>query len=507
MSAETLKAPGRSLGDWLSEICREGWTGKLATTASDNDGSLYFVAGDLYIAPEHPAFTIVEVWLKETERSAAGEEDGESTAAGSGELPPPSFRQLVGPILNLSAGDDGQDWVFESGAGRIPLDLAGPLPTRQLIMELAVIGLDEHGLLRRLGGDQVALRARSGIEDAAAEVELQPGEGFLLSRLDSPATINDMINQLDLDRGVVLRSLCRLHAVGLVVAAEAEDAVEDTAEPKEQLLSRFERRIGNSLEDEPLEIDPQQHRELLGILLARMGEMTYFEMLAETAQSSDEEIHQAYFELGRLVHPGHAARLGLSGKEGAFRVLFERATDAYLTLNNPERRIEYLREIGPSPQHLADGAGGESRDKEKQEVAREHYERALTLADRQDFHSAIQLLEQSVKVDPQAEYLTLLGDCQAENPQWLDRAAANYRRAMQARPGDPSISSRLGRVLERQGDKIGAKRAYESALEVSPEMEVAKAGLWRVGGGSPTEEKVGLADKLRRFFKGSFAGR
>lgn len=502
MAAETLKAPGRSLDEWLCEISQKGWTGRLDVNRSDGSRSLFFVAGDLYLSPDHPVFDAAAAWVKESDVADDADEGDDQPGEPISDVAPPPFQQLAGPILSLTAAADREDCVFELGAGQIPLDLAGPLPTKQLIMELAVFGLDEQGLLHRLGGDRVALQARSGVEEAMIEVQLQPGEGFLLSRMDSPMMVNELISQLDLSRNEVLRSLCRLQAVGLVVSPEQGGPPKETSEPKELLLNRFERRIASSLEERPLEIERQQHRELVGSLLGRMGEMTYFEMLAVTAQSTDEDIHQAYSELGRLVHPSHAEGLGLGGKEGAFRVLFERATDAYLTLNDPERRLEYLREIGPSPQLLSGGPSGETRDQEKQEVARENYERALNLADRQDYHSAIQLLEQAVKVDPQAEYLTLLGDCQAENPQWLERAAFNYRKALQVRPGDPSISTRLGRLHERQGDTIAARKAYQAALTVAPEMESAKTGLWRVDGEAPNGEKVSLAERLKRFLRG-----
>jgi tetratricopeptide (TPR) repeat protein len=502
MTVETLKAPGRTLGGWLSEISRGGWTGKLRISHPEGDREFFFVAGDLYLSSDHPAFEAAEAWVEESVQQEPGEEAEEEPSERNAALPAPPFQQLAGPILSVTADSEDQECVFVSGAGQIPLNLAGPLPTKELIMECAIFGMDESGLLRRLGGDKVALQARAGAEAAMGKFRLQPGEGFLLSRLDTPVTLNELMNQVDMGKEQILRALCRLQAVDLVMTVEDREVSKTSAEPKGQLTSRFERRIGSSLEEQPLEIGPDQHRELLGNLLARMGEMTYFEMLAVSAQSSNEEIHQAYYELGRLVHPSHAQALGLQGKEGAFRVLFELATDAYLTLNDPERKLDYLREAGPAPQYLTGGPAGETRDHEKQEVAREHYERALGMAERQDFHSAIQLLEQAVKVDPQAEYLTLLGDCQAENPQWLDRAAFNYKQALQVRRADPSINTRLGRVYERQGDQASARRAYEAALEVAPEMEDAKAGLWRVGGGAAIEKKVSLADKLRSLFHG-----
>ena len=232
-----------------------------------------------------------------------------------------------------------------------------------------------------------------------------------------------------------------------------------------------------------------------------MGEITFFELLAVTPLSTDSEVHTAFFELGRLVHPSHTKRLGLEGKEGAFRLLFERATEAYLTLSDSERKLAYLREVGPAGQQVAEGQSHEKRDQEKQEVARTAYERALALIERQDFYGAIQLLEQAVRVNPQAEYLTLLADCQAENPQWLDRAIFNYQKALRARPADPSIQARLGYAHERRGEYLAARSAYEAALEVAPEMQSAQAGLLRLGGNPDQEHKAGgLADRLRRFF-------
>ena len=493
---------GRSLGEWLQEIHRERRTGKLQIALADENRQLFFLGGDLYLAPDHPAYEAAQAWVDET-RPAASETSGDSEAVpkSGDDGASASFRQLTGPIISLSGGADELDCSFVSGAGQIRLDLVGPLPTKQLIMECAVFGIDEPGLWRRLGGDEVVLRSSSGLSEAMTGIQLEPQEAFLLSRLDPPAKVGELMNQIDLSKEKVLRSLCRLQAIGLIERVADEPSAPGAGEPKEKLVGKFEESIGDSLDKEALELEAEQHRELLGSLLSRMGEMTYFEMLAVTSQSSDEDIHKAYFELGRLVHPSHAEKLGLTGKEGAFRVLFERATDAYLTLNDPIRKLEYMRDIGPSSQVLAGGLAGEQRDHEKQEMARSHYERSLALAERQDFHSAIQLLEQAVKVDPQIEYLTLLGDCQSENPQWLDRAAFSFQWALQVRPGDPYLYSKLGRVHERRGAKADAKRAYESALAVAPDMENARAGLWRVGGGQPVEEKVSLVDRLRRLLR------
>jgi uncharacterized protein HemY len=111
-------------------------------------------------------------------------------------------------------------------------------------------------------------------------------------------------------------------------------------------------------------------------------------------------------------------------------------------------------------------------------------------------------MEQAVKADPKFEYLTLLGDCQAENPQWLERAAESYGAALQQRSGDPTVFARLGRVFERLGRKQEALQAYEDALALAPQLESARAGLWRLGAGHPPEaDKPSLVDRLRKILR------
>ena len=502
MSPATLKVPGRTLGDWLHEINRERRTGKLQIDVAGDERELFFLAGDLYLAPGHPAYDAVKTWTVETRSGTDDSSDeSEGVALPGDEATAPPFRQLTGLIIRFSGGAGEIDCVFVSGPGQIRIDLVGPLPTKQLIMECAVWGAEEADLWRRLGGPEISLRACSDLNDEIQDVQLEPREAFLLTRLSPSAVVGELVRQLDLGKDQVLRSLCRLLAVGLVQKVAEEGAGESTSEPRGNLVDRLAQSIEESLDREPLEIESEAHKELLGELFSRMGEVTYFELLAVSPQSSDEEIHQAYFELGRLVHPRHVEKLGLSGKEGAFRVLFEQATEAYLTLNDPVRKLEYIEDIGPSSQAMNEGLTGEKRDQERQELARSHFEKALALAERQDYHSAIQLLEQAVSADPQIEYMTLLGDCQAENPQWLDRAADSYQKALLARPNDPSLHSRLGRVHERRGAKQEAKRAYESALELAPEMESARAGLWRLGGGESPTEKPSLVDRLRRLLR------
>lgn len=480
MANTSVQLPGRPFKDWIRDIYLYRKTGLLAI-AEDSDEGLFFVAGDMYLSPEHPLFEQATAWVDA----------------------PTSFKSIAIELLKGVPDLNAAQTKFSEGAAQIRIDLTGPLPTCQLIMESTVWDADEKALLRQLGGEETILVVSSASEPLPANIDLDPHEAFLLSRLESPQAVGELLHQLDIDKEEVLRRLCRLLSINLVrqeLGTTVEPAV--TGQSGE-LLTRFLERIDESLQREPLDLDAAQHRELLKNLIGRIGEISHFELLAVGPQSTDDEIHKGYFELGRLVHPSQAPRLGLEGKEGTLQILFERATDAYLTVSDPERKVRYANEISSTSQTTANDLSDDQRREEIRTVARESYRSALSLAERHEYHSAIQLLEQAVKVDPQPEYLSLLGDCQAENPKWLDRAAANYGRAVRFRPNDPFLRIKLGRVYELQRRPDRARPEYETALELAPEQPEAMAGLERIGASISTPNKRNLADRLRAWLNPS----
>jgi hypothetical protein len=498
--------------DAIREAYVEGWTGRLGLDSADIRGQLFFVGGDLYISPEHPFEAAATGWsnsLRAIQRRAAENSESEQEAAEAQEPARAgqqsaearlATRRVVAELTDLLSPCARESCHFVDGAGQIRLDLIGPLPTARLIMEAAVHGKDEGSLLRQLGGGDATLVALSGGEAGPTGLELDPQEAFLLSRLEKPLSVGDLVQQLNVERLESLQHLCRLLAVGLIRGESGSAGAPQARSFGSELVQRLSERIADSLEKEPVALETDEHRQLLGNLLGRMGEMTYFELLAVSPQSGVEEVHRAFMELGRLVHPSHADRLALAGGEGALGILLERATEAYFTLSDSERRAEYFEKVGPLQISDEDAATAEERQEEMKSVARRNFQLARNLADRQEFHAAIQLLEQAVKASPESEYLALLAECQAYNPRWLDRAIQNLSRAVELRPDDGSLRLRLGNLLERRGDVSGARQEYEIALEKGPEVIAARESLNRLGSGKKSVEKKSLATTIRSFF-------
>ncbi len=193
-------------------------------------------------------------------------------------------------------------------------------------------------------------------------------------------------------------------------------------------------------------------------LLRQAGDTSFYQLLAVGTAATDQQVHEGYERTARLVHPDNADRLGLAGREGVLDVLFERVTEAYLTLNEPERRKAYDRELGPVL--WAGDSPRRSREQENMERARSYFERAGTLAAQSEFHLAIELLKEAGRIHPRAEYFALLGELQAKNVNWLHHAAESLNRALELGGTNWEIESALKRVREEIAG--GGRRDSES---------------------------------------------
>jgi tetratricopeptide (TPR) repeat protein len=217
-----------------------------------------------------------------------------------------------------------------------------------------------------------------------------------------------------------------------------------------QELALFSERIGRSLAERPLEITVGEHRERVASLLREVGGATFYQLLSVGPAASPERVHEGYERLARLVHPMHAQYLGLEGMEGVLEVLFERATAAYITLSHPGRRRDYDREIGP--EGWMEATDPQQRGEQNRDRARGYYNRAVGFAAKEEYHFAIELLREAVRLDPQAKYYLQLAELQTKNEHWLRHAADSYQRVLELGGPDPQVEEALARVRRRMGE-------------------------------------------------------
>ena len=255
--------------------------------------------------------------------------------------------------------------------------------------------------------------------------------------------------------------------------------------PTEEQLRLFSEKIGRRLIERPLDLDPEKHRERIASLLRLAGEATFYQILDLPPTATAQEIHEAYDQVARLVHTSNARVLGLEGREGVLEMLFERITQAYLTLFQPERRRAYDRDLAP-------GAWASPDADRRREVARQYFERARELAAADEFHQAIELVQQAVRADGRPEYHALLGKLLAKNsdPRRLRSAAENLQKAIELGSRDSELRPALDLVLHRlqggaepeppsRGNRLGGQEVPDVEVVDSDEVDVPLPDSWK----------------------------
>ena len=249
--------------------------------------------------------------------------------------------------------------------------------------------------------------------------------------------------------------------------------------PTEDELRVFSERIGRRLADHPLDLHPDSHRERTAGLLRRSGEGSFYQLLDLPPTATAQEIHESYEQLAALVHSSNAPRLGLQGREAVLEVLFERLTEAYLNLANPERRKAYDRSLSSETWSAAWKPAPSQRREEARDVAESYHRRALELIATDEHYQAIELLREAVRISPQADLYVLLGKLQAKNPRWLRAASESLQQALVLGAKDPDLPAALQEVQDRLASgewrntdvTTGARARRQDGWD-SPDVEV-----------------------------------
>ncbi len=440
-------------------------SGILEVTPDDGTKKrLFFLNGELYLPPSNPIAQQLEGMLS----------DGLST----------ELRRLMGRFARVIGSWREGRFSFAPGRAGVPPDVIGPLLTREVVMAGATQDLSPDAMLDRLGGEKARWSTQAHPEaltlhpdSGAAAVGLDPREAFLIDRIRAqPCSVAALLQMSGLAREETLEILSRLQAVGMI-EREARPTVnrELVTLP---LLERFSERVKQELETHGVDLPEEEHRSHLADLLSRLGEMGHYDLLNVDANCEGDEIHRAYSQLARLVHPSQAKRLGLAGREEGMYLLFERATESYLVLSDPERRASYDRDLVSGG--LVGTESSEEQEERRHQRARENYRRAQELFHQEEFHYALEILREAVRLEQQPEYYSLMAKVQERNPKWLRHATDSYRTALKLDPEALDIRMAMAELYERVGDLGRARAAYRSILIRRSDHPAASEALERL---------------------------
>ena len=206
----------------------------------------------------------------------------------------------------------------------------------------------------------------------------------------------------------------------------------------------------------------------------------------EKATSLDPTKSEYFRELGD-AYGISAQKGGLFSKFGwakKCKAAYDKAVE--LDPKNVAARLSVLEYCRQAPGFVGggmDGAYAQAAEIKKLDAPRGRQAYAtLYLADKK-YDLALAEFDEVLKVTPD-DYTSLyqVGRLAANSGQFLDRGLESLRHCLELTPapGEPGRAPthwRIGNILEKQGDKAGARTAYEAALQADPKFPPAIEAL------------------------------
>jgi curved DNA-binding protein CbpA len=180
----------------------------------------------------------------------------------------------------------------------------------------------------------------------------------------------------------------------------------------------------------------------------------YYELLGVAPSASAAEIRQAYARLAREKHPD---RFSDPAEKERAQTFFQDVTTAFNTLRNDKSRREY------------DESRQRPQPRTPEEIAKDAFEQAQSMLEGGQLEEAVTLLRTAVHHAPgEATYHAALGRALSRIPAAARDAVVALEKAIQLAPKAAGPYADLAVVLARQGLRLRAQKALETAVRLAP---------------------------------------
>ncbi|HYN85069.1 MAG TPA: DnaJ domain-containing protein [Pyrinomonadaceae bacterium] len=389
-------------------------------------------------------------------------------------------------------------WEFDPRA-RAGVEASQAPDTPSLVLEAARRMPAEFVASRFAEGERVAPSGR-----APEGISLSPEEGFVLSRVDAPTSVAELLAFVGLPEAQALQAVYVLALAGLVARPDRRRALPSdaaalksaaAAAPKSADATKSATPAPKAAAEAPAvkddearkeEADPRKEFEaLLGLAAAK----THYGVLGVTRGARDRDIKAAYYALAKRFHPDRFRRdLDAAQVERAASA-FSRLTRAYEVLKNSSTRSAYdlkldkeaaanaSRPSAPAEGAYAHKGGGSAADAETAAAVRaeERFRQGVAALDRGDVEGATRLLAEAVALAPRrAPYRAHYGRALGRSRDTRRQAEAELSTAIMLEARDVSYRVMLAEFYRDVGLRRRAEGELERALAVDPSHAPAR---------------------------------
>jgi tetratricopeptide (TPR) repeat protein len=198
---------------------------------------------------------------------------------------------------------------------------------------------------------------------------------------------------------------------------------------------------------------------------------SYYQLLAVTPESPDDQIKQNFYTLAQKFHPDH--HMEQPGLAGSLKQLMGVLTEAYKTLKDKQKRTAYDRRLAAS------GSFSLHRGKTAtQYTIDECAKRAGECLSAKNFVGSISWLRKCVMAAPDdAKYHAALARSLSTIVAYRNEAIEHFQKAIELDPWNVDAYSQWAELYEEMQLPWRARTLYSKILEINPEQPKARDRL------------------------------
>ncbi|MDQ3256379.1 MAG: DnaJ domain-containing protein [Acidobacteriota bacterium] len=515
------------LAEMIREISAERLTGALRLAHARVKAVVYFHAGRLVSARsnlrQHRLSEAVRHWnvvapdrldAMLTETMTDGEVGAALTAAGLLSVDEVNQLQtrLSDEVLRHAILWMDGEWDFDA-RGRPGERNAATINVGQLLIEG----------VRRLPTEFAAARLPETDETIApavlaesANVQLTPTEAFVLTRVDAPMTVSELVSMSGVPAPEACRVIYALALGGLLTreqwprAFSADDLARCQAPDKARAASinqvvnpatdQATRQGHDQTNSAGAATEPQDE---INLLLARAGGENHYAVLGVERGAAANEIKRAYYALAKRFHPDRFHQETADGQRARIESAFAKISQAYEALSDTNKRTAYDHKLNtqsktlatsPTPSRIASDASPKSSPEATPQTApkiaphaadngpppraEQSFQKGVAALNQGDHNLAAQCFDEAARLMPQqSRYRAYYGRALAANPRTRRQAETELLAAIKLDSGNMAYRVMLAELYRDIGLHRRAVNELESALTINPQFAAARTML------------------------------
>jgi curved DNA-binding protein CbpA len=407
------------------------------------------------------------------------------------------LRQVVKTALDWKSGD----WSF-SPLARIKDDINFKIDLQKTLFDFA----------RNLSPDTVSSRFNGSNDEfilnqsANLNANLQPHEGFILSRLDQKMNREDIKVLCGLPETQILQSLYTLWLGGFISrlnfsSAFSAEQIERMSSAKYKITERViekpkvEAVLTQKIEEEvkiieTVEQSVQQEDTIENYLKRAETSFSHYEILGVESTADISEIKKLYFDLARKYHPDKFHNEDEKVRK-QLQDAFSKLAEAYDTLKDKDQRELYdfklkrkiTAEEEAQKMREIEKAKGNNQEStvEKIQLAKTYFERGFSLLMANEIEKAIPFLSNATNLSPNtARYHAYYGKSLIGNKKYRHQAEQELLSAIKLEPNSGTFRIMLVEFYIEFNLMKRADGELQKLLEMEPNNKEAKLLLDKI---------------------------